>query len=216
MKSYGQQCAVALALDVIGDRWTLLIVRELMVADGTRYTDLQKALPGIASNLLSSRLKEMEANGLVAREDAPPPVATGLFRLTERGQALAPVLAAIGAWGMPLLAPRKAGLPFRSRNLRLPLQLYLTLRGAGKPVTLEIETGDEPLSARITGNRTTVKLGAVKDADLRIVGEPHVVFGLLLQRRTVAEARKAGVRLEGDAGVLERLATRWLGEGGHA
>src|SRR5260370_40611127 len=117
MKSYGQQCAVALALDLIGDRWTLLIIRELMTSGGSRFTDVQNGLPGIASNMLSNRLREMEHNGVIFREDAPPPIATTLFHLTERGEALAPVLAAVGAWGMPLLEPNKAGAVFRSRNL---------------------------------------------------------------------------------------------------
>ena len=90
MRSYGQYCALAKALDVLGDRWTLLIVRELMLAGPSRYTDLRNGLPGIATNLLSDRLRELEAAGVVAREQAPPPVATTLFSLTApRGGAAA-------------------------------------------------------------------------------------------------------------------------------
>ena len=89
MRTYGQYCALAKSLDVLGDRWTLLIVRELMLAGPSRYTDLRNGLPGIATNLLSERLRELEAAGVVARNEAPPPVATTLFSLTERGEALA-------------------------------------------------------------------------------------------------------------------------------
>ena len=104
MRSYGQNCALAKALDVIGDRWTLLIVRELMIRDGCRYTDLRNGLPGIATNLLAERLDDLEKAGLVSREAAPPPVATTLFRLTQRGKDLEPAIAALGRWGAPLLS----------------------------------------------------------------------------------------------------------------
>src|SRR5436190_22444590 len=99
MRSYGQYCAVAKALDVVGDRWTLLIVRELMIGGPSRYTDLQNGLPGIATNLLADRLRDLEKAGIVLRETAPPPVATSVFSLTARGQALWPVLAELGRWG---------------------------------------------------------------------------------------------------------------------
>ena len=84
MRSYRQYCAVAKALDVIGDRWNLLIVRELLLRGACRYTDLLHGLPGIATNLLADRLRELEQAGIVYREDAPPPIATTLFRLTPR------------------------------------------------------------------------------------------------------------------------------------
>src|SRR3984957_17610884 len=104
MRSYGQYCSVAKALDVIGDRWTLLIVRELLVGAPCRYTDLKNGLPGIATNLLADRIRELEAAGLVRREEAPPPVATTLVHLTETGAALEPVLKALGSWGMRFMA----------------------------------------------------------------------------------------------------------------
>src|SRR5919109_751412 len=103
MRSYGQRCALARALDVVGDRWTLLIVRELLIRQPCRYTDLQYGLPGIATNLLADRLRQLEENGVITREAAPPPVATTVFRLTPRGEALQPVIAALGEWGVPLL-----------------------------------------------------------------------------------------------------------------
>jgi hypothetical protein len=79
MRSYGQYCSIAKALDVVGDRWTLLIVRELLIRGACRYTDLKNGLPGIATNLLSDRIRELESAGLIRREEAPPPVATTLF-----------------------------------------------------------------------------------------------------------------------------------------
>src|SRR6266851_1274072 len=85
MRSYGQYCSIAKALDVVGDRWTLLIIRELVIRGACRYTDLKNGLPGIATNLLSDRIRELESAGLIRREDAPPPIATTLFHLTESG-----------------------------------------------------------------------------------------------------------------------------------
>ena len=211
MKSYGQQCAVALALDLIGDRWTLLIIRELMTSGGSRFTDLQNGLPSIASNLLSNRLRELDQNGVIFREDAPPPIATTLFHLTERGEALAPVLAAVGAWGMPLLEPAKPGTIFRSRNLRLPLQLYLTTPSKStRPIMLLIRTGDEPLTVTVTRDRTTVQTLACKEPDVTISGEPHSVLRFLLKKQPIAEARNSGLRVEGDLSALDQIVTRWL------
>src|SRR6202166_4432738 len=98
MRSYGQYCSIAKALDVVGDRWSLLIIRELLIRDGLRYTDLEAGLPGIATNLLADRIRELEAAGLIRREEAPPPVATTLVHLTEAGAELEPVVRGLG-WG---------------------------------------------------------------------------------------------------------------------
>src|SRR5215475_14453792 len=104
MRPYNQYCALAKALDLVGGRWTLLIVRELLIRGPCRYTDLQKGLPGIATNLLADRLREMEAAGIIASETAPPPAAATLFALTDRGRALEPIVMQLGSWGAPLLA----------------------------------------------------------------------------------------------------------------
>src|SRR5213080_3892836 len=103
MRSYGQYCSVAKALDVIGDRWSLLIIRELLLQGPCRYTDLRNGLPGIATNLLAERLRQLEQAGLIHSEQAPPPVATTLYQLTGRGEALESVLRELGRWGAPLL-----------------------------------------------------------------------------------------------------------------
>src|SRR5260370_11848258 len=103
MRSYGQYCGMAKALDLIGDRWALLIVRELLIRGSCRYTDLREGLPGIATNLLVDRLRELEQSEVVTREVAPPPIATTLFRLTPRGEELEPIVYQLGCWGAPLL-----------------------------------------------------------------------------------------------------------------
>src|SRR6201992_3160252 len=117
MRTYGQYCSVARALDVVGDRWTLLIARELLLQGPCRFTDLKNGLPGIAANLLSARLKELEESGLISREDAPPPVATALYALTENGRALEPVLKALGLWGLRYMTTERPEDKFQARWL---------------------------------------------------------------------------------------------------
>src|SRR5580692_1358370 len=102
MRSYGQYCSIAKALDVVGDRWALLIVRELLIRGSCRYTDLKDGLPGIATNMLADRLRDLERDGVIYREDAPPPIATTLYRLTARGTELEPIVQQLGRWGAPL------------------------------------------------------------------------------------------------------------------
>src|SRR5437763_15979991 len=101
-RSYSQYCAVARGLDVIGDRWMLLIVRDLLLGP-KRYTDLLDGLPGIGTNLLALRLREMEQAGLVERAVLPPPVGSAVYQLTAAGRALAPVMVSLGRWGARFL-----------------------------------------------------------------------------------------------------------------
>src|SRR4051812_47776662 len=104
MRSYRQYCGLAKALELVGDRWTLLIVRELLSQGPCRYKDLQHGLPGIATNLLAQRLRDLERVGIVVRASAPPPISADLLDLTPRGKELKPVLMALGKWGDPLMA----------------------------------------------------------------------------------------------------------------
>ena len=108
MKAYHQYCPVAHALDQIGDRWELLIVRELMLGQ-RRYTDLAEALPGIGSNILATRLRDLEAAGVVRKTKLPPPWAVTVYELTERGRELDSVLRSLAAWGAGTLGPPEAG-----------------------------------------------------------------------------------------------------------
>jgi DNA-binding HxlR family transcriptional regulator len=206
MKSYDEYCAVAKSLDVVGDRWTLLIVRELSLRGPSRYTDLRKDLPGIATNLLADRLRDLEKAGVVAREEAPPPVATTLFRLTPRGEGLQPVLEDLTRWGLPLMTEQKDDDAVRSHWLAGTLESMLTdRRPKGRPVTLELQIGDQPIVVGARKDGVHVDLGPVEDADALLAGPAKPVMGLLLGVLDLAGAEAQGVSLEGDAKVLERL-----------
>ncbi|MDQ4142514.1 MAG: helix-turn-helix transcriptional regulator [Actinomycetota bacterium] len=98
MKGYGQYCALARSLDRIGDRWTLLIIRELLIGP-RRYSDIRAAVPAIATNLLSQRLRDLEAQGIVTRRRLPPPAASSVYELTEVGRELEPAVLALIRWG---------------------------------------------------------------------------------------------------------------------
>jgi DNA-binding HxlR family transcriptional regulator len=207
VRSYGQLCGVAKGLDLVGDRWTLLIVRELLIRGACRYTDLRNGLPGIATNLLAQRLRELEAAGLIRSEQAPPPVATTLFGLTERGEALEPVLRALGDWGRADLAVERDGDAYQSHWLVLPLRFYLAdAAPADPPIRIQLEPDDEPLVVAAEGGSIRAHVGRVDDPDLRLSGPARPVGRLMLKRLTLAEARAAGVVAEGDTRLLDRLA----------
>lgn len=135
-RSYDQYCPAARALDAVGDRWTLLIVRELF-AGARRYTDLHADLPGVSTDVLASRLRDMERDDLVTRRRLPPPAGASVYELTARGAALLPVLTALAAWGAPDLAERRPTDAVRAHWFALPLLRALEARTDGEAGVVE-------------------------------------------------------------------------------
>jgi DNA-binding HxlR family transcriptional regulator len=206
VRSYGQYCSVAKALDVVGDRWTLLIVRELILQGACRYTDLKGALPGIATNLLAERLRELEAAGLIWREDAAPPVATTLFHLTTAGAELEPALAALGAWGIRYMAEPADHDEFRSHWFAFPVSLFLHDRDPdGPPIAIELRAAGRPAVIEVSGGSVRTRLGTTPIPDLVLSGTPQLILGLISAHLTPGQAKKAGLEVEGNVGVLARL-----------
>jgi DNA-binding HxlR family transcriptional regulator len=206
MRTYGQYCSVAKALDIVGDRWTLLIIRELLLQGPCRYTDLKSGLPGIASNLLADRLRELERAGLIRREEAPPPVATALFQLTDAGHELEPVLNALGGWGVRYMAQPNEGDEFRSHWFAFPASFFLHDRDPdGPPVTIELRTADRPAVIEVSGGSVTTRLGTAADPDLILGGTAPLILGTLAAKLTIEEAAALGLEISGDRAVLERL-----------
>jgi DNA-binding HxlR family transcriptional regulator len=206
MRSYGQYCSVAKALDVVGDRWTLLIVRELLLQGPCRYTDLRNGLPGIATNLLSDRLHELEAAGLVQREEAAPPVATTLFSLTDFGARLEPVLDALGAWGIRYMTQPSDDDEFRSQWFSFPVSLFLHDRDPdGPPVSIQLRTTGRPAVIEVSGGQVRTRLGPADAPDLVLDGPPRVILGLLSAHLDPAQAQERGLTITGDPALLRRL-----------
>jgi DNA-binding HxlR family transcriptional regulator len=206
VRSYGQYCSIAKALDVVGDRWTLLIVRELLIRGGCRYTDLLDGLPGIATNLLTDRLRDLEQAGIVTREAAPPPVATTLYHLSESGRELEDVVRALGRWGVRFMPHPTGDEEFRSHWLAFPVTEFLDdSEPAGPPVSIEIRTGDEPAAIAVAGGRIETRVGPAATPDLVLYGDPPVILGVLTGSLSLSEARRRGLRTSGDVKVLKRL-----------
>src|SRR5215472_12470058 len=188
MRSYGEYCSIAKALDVVGDRWTLLIVRELLIRGGCRYTDLKEGLPGIATNLLSERLRDLESAGLVRREEAPPPIATTLFHLTETGAELEPVLDAFFRWGLRYMAEPPANDAFRGHWFAFSVRSLHDRNPEGPPVSIELRAASSPVVVEVGDGVVSMRLGTTPAPDLVLSGEPRLILGMFNGFITAAEA----------------------------
>jgi DNA-binding HxlR family transcriptional regulator len=210
VRSYSEYCAIAKSLDVVGDRWTLLIVRELALRGARRYTDLRNGLPGIATNLLAERLRELEQAGVITREDAPPPVATALFRLTPRGEQLRPLLDDLFRWGLPLMTEQNPRDAVRSHWLAGALEaMLIDDQPDGPPLTIQLQTGDQPIVIEARDGAVHARVGSVDNADATLTGPARPIMGLLLGLLGATEAKANGVGYEGDPTTVDRLgATR--------
>jgi len=208
MKQYGQFCPLAKALDVVGDRWTLLIVRELAVRP-CRYTDLRDGLPGIATNLLADRLKSLEAAGVITAEIAPPPVATTLYRLAERGEALLPAAHALAHWGAPLLADADDTDEVRARWLVPAVRTMFADVDVGdvEPLEVALDLEDEPIKLSVENGQLHAELGTARQPDVRIACDgPTAVAILRGQLHLDAATRHSRAQINGSRTARARLA----------
>jgi DNA-binding HxlR family transcriptional regulator len=199
MRSYNQYCAIARALDIIGDRWTLLIARELLLGS-SRYGELQDGLPGIPTNLLAARLRQLEEDGVVARDGQ------GLYTLTPWGQHLAEPLAALTRWGSPLMREMGDSDAFRSRWLMGPVSLIFGgVKKDRPPFVAEIRAGDVPVTMESAGGEVRFRPGPAPAPDLVLTGPPDVVVGILSGRLGQKAAEEQGASVLGDLGPLSLL-----------
>lgn len=188
MKDYGQYCPIAHSLGLLGERWSLLVVRELLHGP-RRYTDLAAGLPGIGTNILAARLKELEAGGVVRKVKLPPPAASTVYELTQHGEALRPVLHELARWGARSLGPPRPG-DLGPGWLGHALQVALV--PARPDSTLAFRVGDE--EASLIGG--TVVAGIAADADVFVETDPGGFHHLIVNRSLEA------ARVEGDAELL--------------
>lgn len=205
MRSYGQYCALARALDVVGDRWTLLVVRELFARD-CRYSDLRDGLPGIATNLLADRLRHLESAGVIESFHAPSPVRATMYRLTDRGRTLGPVLRALLVWGAPLAAEPQGDDEFRTHWLALGLpQLFAGVDATALgDLTVLVRTGDEPAVLQVRDGRVEMRSGPqIGDvaSDVTVEGSPQAVYAVLTGGESTGEA----ARVDGKPASVRKL-----------
>ncbi|MEU5460385.1 winged helix-turn-helix transcriptional regulator [Streptomyces althioticus] len=201
-RSYDQYCSAARALDVVGDRWTLLIVRELL-AGPRRYTDLHADLPGVSTDVLASRLKDMERDGLTTRRRLPPPGAAYVYELTPRGSELLPVLQALGAWGQPDLGERRPTDAVRAHWFALPL--LRELEGDGL-VEVRLDEGCFHVHAGAAGSPVYGDGPAPADPDAVLTLDTPTCIGLSRGDLSLPEAIREGrVEVTGDSPLAKQL-----------
>lgn len=204
-RSYNQFCALAKALDIVGERWTLLIVRELL-SGPKRFKDLQGALPGIGSNLLSARLKDMESQGLVARGKLPPPAASAIYELTERGSGLNKVVGELVKWGFSLLGIPKPEECFQPRWAMQALLVTFDPEAAqGVSETYEFRIDDEIFHFTVHDGKAEGLLGPASNPDLVLVASSLEFLTLGFGENQNDYAIKQGLIKQGTSEMLTRF-----------
>jgi DNA-binding HxlR family transcriptional regulator len=192
MKPYDQYCPVAHALDLVGERWSLLLVRELQHGP-LRYSDLHERLNRCSTNILATRLKELEAGGVIARRKLPPPAASTVYELTETGASLAPVIAALARWGLRTLGPPPEDVERPEGWLEKALRT--TVAAYAPPARIGFEIDGESA----TVHAGTVVAGIGDDADAVVRGTAADLYALLVEGDTGA------AEVTGDCDVVEQL-----------
>src|SRR5919106_960951 len=204
-KDYEQYCPLAHALGVVGERWTLLVVRDLLHGP-KRYTDLAEGLPGIGTNVLASRLRDLEKFGIVQKRKLPPPAASTVYELTEYGLELEEVMCALARWGARSLGPPGPDdelYPEWGVNA-LPA-LFNAEAARGLTETYVFAVGLDLFTARIDDGRLHASVGAADDADLRVETDMDTFFGLASGDLSPSDAIATGrARIEGEPAVFER------------
>jgi DNA-binding HxlR family transcriptional regulator len=191
-KRYDQYCPVAHALDAVGDRWALLVIRELMQGP-KRYTDLADGLPGIGTNVLAARLRELEADGVVRKKVLPRPAASRVYELTDYGLELKPVIRELALWGARSLGPPAPEDELFPGWLVNPVDIILG--PLAPPGRFEFRVGDE-IASLVDG---IAHPGPIDDPDVVVEGDAAGLYHLFVERRL------DGVTIEGDRGLLEQL-----------
>src|SRR3954451_12835314 len=189
-RTYGDRCGVARALDAVGERWALLVVRELLLGP-KRFTDLRAGLPTLGPDVLAQRLRDLEAAGIVARRTLPPPAGSRVYELTERGQELEPVLLALGRWGSRAPVPdRGAPLGGDATVIALPT-LFDAEAAAGLDASYELRLADQPFHARVRDGRLEIARGEAEHPDAVIDTDPDTLTAVFWHGRDAGEAQRA-------------------------
>jgi len=216
-RSYGQFCAAAKALDVVGERWTLLVVRELLLGP-RRFTDLLAALPGLGTSLLASRLKQLEAAGVIRREQLPPPAGSWVYQITDTGLGVALVVKALADWGAQLLDTPGPEEAVRADWLALHLAVSAPSEAvAGVRETYQVHVGDEVLHIVLTGSGAQARSGpAPYRPDLVIRTDQAAFIELSLGRADLTALVAADrAQVTGDQGSVSRAARLFSSAGHH-
>lgn len=205
VRTYDDGCAAAHALDLVGERWALLVVRELLLGP-KRFTDLRAGLPNVSPNVLAQRLRELERAGVVLRRKLPPPAASRVYELTDWGLELEPVIIRLGRWGARSPSkPRDAALGVDS--LILSFRTMFDPRAAdGLEASYELRLGEDRFRAVVADGRFEITRGGAERPDAAIETDAGTLAALVYYGRELAEAVRSGdVKIEGDESAVERF-----------
>mgnify|MGYP001159207980 FL=1 len=206
-RHYDDACATAHALDLVGERWALLVIRELMLGP-RRFSDLRANLPGISANVLTQRLEGLEAVGILVRRRLPPPAATQVYELTPWGYESEPIFQALGRWAArsPLHDPT---LPFSAVSLMLSLRTMLDPgRMGGIDARIGFHIGDETYLAHLAAGRIDIRRGPLDGSDLVFTGAAPIIAGAIYAGVPLSAFEAKGqLKVDGDRALAERFVT---------
>ena len=205
MRTYCDGCAAAHALDIIGERWALLVVRELLLGP-KRFTDLRAGLPAVSPNVLAQRLRELERAGVLRRRKLPPPAASRVYELTEWGEELEQVIVRLGRWGARSPSkPRDAALGVDSLVLSFRT-MFAPHTAEGLRASYELRLGEDVFVAVVDDGRFEIARGSAEKPDATIETDAATLAALVYEGRDLAEALSAGeVKIEGDEAAVKRF-----------
>ena len=204
-RTYGDRSGIARALDVVGERWALLVVRELLLGP-KRFTDLREGLPGASPNVLSQRLRELEAATVVRRRRLAPPASSWIYELTDWGRELKPIVLSLGTWAIRSPSfPRDA--PFGTDSVILALGTFFDAGAAdGLSARYELRLGENAFHVNVADGVIDVDRGAPDDPDATLETDPATLGALIWDGRELAAAERDGdVAIAGDRGAVTRF-----------
>jgi DNA-binding HxlR family transcriptional regulator len=204
-RTYGDRCGVARALDLIGERWGLLVVRELLLGP-KRFTDLRAGLPNLSPDVLSQRLRELERAGVTRRRKLAPPAGSRVYELTDWGHQLEPVVIGLGRWGSRApFPPGDTELGVDSIILALKT-LFDASAADGLSASYELCLGEHRFHARVADGRLDLARGSADEPDATIETDPGTLSAVLWQGRRLAEAQRSGdIKIQGSRPVATRF-----------
>jgi DNA-binding HxlR family transcriptional regulator/putative sterol carrier protein len=204
-RTYGDGCAIAGGLDLIGERWALLVVRELLLGP-KRYTDLQRGLPNASPNVLSERLRELERDGVVRRRKLAPPAASRVYELTPWGRELEDIVIALGHWAARSASPPSdAHVGVDSMILALRSR-FDAVAAQGLHAGYELRLGEDRFRITVADDGIEVVRGDVDRADATIITDPDTLAGVLWGELSLSDAQRTGkITIEGDTPAAKRF-----------
>jgi DNA-binding HxlR family transcriptional regulator/putative sterol carrier protein len=204
-RTYDDGCAAAHALDLVGERWALLVVRELLLGP-KRFTDLRSGLPHASPNVLAQRLRDLEAAGVVRRGKLPPPAASKIYELTEWGRDLEPVIIALGRWGVRSpTKPPDAELGVDSLILSFRT-MFDPDRAEGLDASYEFRIGEDRFRAEVAEGRLEIERGTAEQPDATVESDAGTLAALIYDDLELGDALSSGdLRINGDRAVVERF-----------